>query len=255
MQKYEIYPFETLEYQGHTLHRIRLLWSKLSHGLKPGALGGWIESAENLSQDGNCWITSGAMVYGNARVSENAFITGKSQVYGNAKVCGSAIVGYHSNTPVVYGNAIVSGNARIRGCSRIHENACVTDNALVAGRACVFGNARVIGKGAVQEDAIIYSNAVVAGRSDIRYNAHICDEAEILEPNQYFVLGPVMGTRNQPLFLTFFRTVGGNMAVECGGFCGDVFSFLDEIWKRNEAGLKVYKKCVQMALLVKDERF
>ena len=43
-----------------------------------GALGGWIETEINLSQDGDAWVSGNARVYGNA------------WVYGNAQVSGDA---------------------------------------------------------------------------------------------------------------------------------------------------------------------
>jgi len=43
--KYE-FTGETMNYECHTLHRIR--W------ISDGEIGGWIEKEENLSQDGNC---------------------------------------------------------------------------------------------------------------------------------------------------------------------------------------------------------
>ena len=49
---------ETMEWRGHTLHRIEAL--KDFGNVKAGDKGGWIEKEENLSQDGD------AKVYGDA---------------------------------------------------------------------------------------------------------------------------------------------------------------------------------------------
>src|SRR6056300_436365 len=73
--------------------------------VKKGDLGGYIESEENLSHDGdawvygNAWVYGDAWVYGNARVSDNALVYEDAWVYGNAKVYGNA---------EVYGDAKVS---------------------------------------------------------------------------------------------------------------------------------------------------
>lgn len=45
---------ETKEFFGATLFRIRALTSFGS--VQTGDLGGWVEKAENLSQDGNAWV-------------------------------------------------------------------------------------------------------------------------------------------------------------------------------------------------------
>lgn len=63
--KYE-FTDKTLNYAGHILHKIRFL--------EDGKLGGWIESEDNLSQDGSCRVLDKAKVYGNAQVCGNTKI-------------------------------------------------------------------------------------------------------------------------------------------------------------------------------------
>lgn len=46
-----------------TLYQIEAL--KDFSDVKSGDLGGWIEKESNLSQEGNCWVSGNAMVYGN----------------------------------------------------------------------------------------------------------------------------------------------------------------------------------------------
>ena len=57
-----------------------------------GELGGFIEKEENLSQEGDAWVSGNAQVYGNARVSGNAQVYGNARVSGNARVYGYARV-------------------------------------------------------------------------------------------------------------------------------------------------------------------
>ena len=87
---------------GHTLYRIRAL-GNLRY-VEKYDLGGWIESEDNLSHDGKCWVSGNARVYGNAR------ITGNARVGGNAKVFGEAQV---SENARVFGSAQVFGNAHL----------------------------------------------------------------------------------------------------------------------------------------------
>ena len=42
--------------------------------MKKGNLGGWIESEDNLSHDGNCWVFDEAGVYGAAEIGGNAVV-------------------------------------------------------------------------------------------------------------------------------------------------------------------------------------
>jgi len=73
--------------------------------LSDGEVGGWIESEDNLSHNGDCLIGDQAMVYGNARVWGKAQIYGEAQVYGNAKISGKVQVS---------GEAHVWGDIRVR---------------------------------------------------------------------------------------------------------------------------------------------
>lgn len=58
---------------GRKLFQIR---APVSFGdVKEGDLGGYIEKEENLSHDGNAWVSGNAWVYGNAWVSGNADYT------------------------------------------------------------------------------------------------------------------------------------------------------------------------------------
>jgi hypothetical protein len=52
-----------------TLHRIRAL-RQVRPGVDKGALGGWVESEVNLSQEGSAWVYGDALVYGSARLSK-----------------------------------------------------------------------------------------------------------------------------------------------------------------------------------------
>lgn len=91
--KYEILS-ETKNVDSHVLHRIKSVRELRVAGVTvpEGTLGGWIEKAENLSHEGNCWIDSDAHVYGNAEVSGNAAVLEQAVVCGDAKVKDNAIV-------------------------------------------------------------------------------------------------------------------------------------------------------------------
>ena len=122
-RKYE-FTDETIEINGHTLHRIRSLIDIPELCVKAGKLGGFIESEENLSHEGNCWIGDNAVVYdgskvfGNAHVFENAKVYKNSTVCGNAKVFENAEVSHGSK---VYGNARVYGDTKVTSYSKVYK--------------------------------------------------------------------------------------------------------------------------------------
>ena len=139
MKKYEL-TTDTKVVFGRKLFRIKALMS--FGNVKEGDIGGYIESEDNLNNDGNAWVSGNAEVSGNARVSGNAWVSGNARVSGNAWVSGNARV---SGDARVYGNAEVSGNARVYGNAEVSGNARVSGNAWVSGDARVYGNAEVYG--------------------------------------------------------------------------------------------------------------
>ena len=128
MKKFELTTEFITNAFGKKLFRIKAL---VEFGdVKAGELGGYVEKEENVSQDGNAWVSGDARVYGNA------------WVHGNAKVYDDAWV---SDNAKVSGNAWVSGNARVSGDAWACGNAWVRGNARVYGDARVSGNAWVYG--------------------------------------------------------------------------------------------------------------
>lgn len=57
-----------------TLHRIRALRNIPRYGVRSGDLGGWIEKENNLSHEGDAWVSGDARVFGNARVCGDAIV-------------------------------------------------------------------------------------------------------------------------------------------------------------------------------------
>lgn len=133
---------DTRTYLGRNLYRIKALTS--FGDVNAGDLGGYIESENNLSQEGNAWVYDDAWVFGDAKVFDNAW------VYGNAKISGNA---------KVYGAAWVCGNAKVFGDVEVYNSAKVFDNALVYDDAKVYGDAKVFGEAWVCDNAKICDTA------------------------------------------------------------------------------------------------
>lgn len=137
---------ETMEYEGHTLHRIEALVIVGPYGpltkLHQPMQGGWIENEANLSQDSGCFVYDEAKVFGNAKVEDNA---------------------------VVQHNAVVCGDAGIKELASVSGNAIVRDYALVNGKSKIFG------------DAIIRDYATISGESQVRDKAIVMDVAQVVD--------------------------------------------------------------------------
>jgi len=111
------------EFTGKTYRKLKQIRAlKNFNDVKAGDIGGWIEKEENLSHEGNCWVSDNAKVsddakvYGNAQVSVDAVIKGNAKVYDSAVVHGAA---------QVYGNAVIKGNAEVYLDAQVSGNAIV----------------------------------------------------------------------------------------------------------------------------------
>ena len=101
MEKKYILTDETIDFNDHTLHRIKAV--RDFYCVKAGDLGGFIESEKNLDHDGNAWVFGAAVVSGDAVVSGAARVTGDALVTGAARVTGDALVTDSADFAVISG--------------------------------------------------------------------------------------------------------------------------------------------------------
>src|SRR5574344_575812 len=140
---------ETIQCNGHTLHRIKAL--KDFGSVHKGDIGGFGEKKRNLSEKGNGWIFNDAKVFDNAIVYDDALIGDGANVYDYAIICGEAQVFDYAK---IYGNA------------KVYENAQLYRSAKVYGHARVFGNAEIFGNAKVNSirDYMVFKNSWSSGR-------------------------------------------------------------------------------------------
>lgn len=105
-----------------------------------GQKGGYLESAKNLSQDGNCWVYDEACVFGNAKVSQDATVNGNSEVFGNAEV---------------FGYATINGN------SKVFEDAAICHYAVVSS-STVRGKALISGETVLNDGCDIHGQSIIS---------------------------------------------------------------------------------------------
>lgn len=119
-------------------HRIRAL-EYIGEDIEPGDLGGFVESEDNLSQEGVCWIFNdaiaceSALVSGNAVLKDQAVARGTALVSNNAEVGGKAIVqdyaivleGYVSESAHICGKAKLTKELGSEGVPEISGDAFV----------------------------------------------------------------------------------------------------------------------------------
>ena len=120
--------------------------------VEAGDLGGFVESEDNLSHEGDCWVYDSAMVYGKGRVNRNGKVKDQASVYDYATVSDDAVV---SGEAQVFQRAVVYGEAQIGGLSSVYGN------------AQVFGKVEVRGHSKIHDDAWVYGDMIVDGYANI----------------------------------------------------------------------------------------
>lgn len=188
--------------EGATLHRIRAV--RDFGNVKAGDLGGWIESENNLSHEGKCWVYDDSAVFGRGRVYDNAKIMNSSCVYDNGHVSYSAII----DSSHVFGSAAVKYHARI-------EDSCVYQYARITGyshvcRSQIANHAYI--RGDVVKDAQIRVPCVI-------FRGHIDSSRDLV------TVGPI---GSEDGILTAYRGENGIMVTR-GCFSGKLSEFAEAV--------------------------
>lgn len=210
---------------GKIVYRIKAI-KNFGH-IKKGQIGGWIESEDNLSHNGECWVEDDAVVYGNAFVCCNASVQDNAVVYENSYIKDNALI---LGDTKIYGNAVVEGNARITGYAKIYGKAKVGGDSFITYHAKIHGNAILNGKMEISDTADIYGVVVITGNVTINRDAKIKSWEDILSI-----------TTGWNDVHTFFRCENGDIYVICEKYNGDMNGFICYInqircdgWYNNE---------------------
>ena len=142
---------EAIEFDGHTLHRIRCIKDFLN--ITKGTLGGFVEGYENLC--GEAWVDGEAKVYAGAVVKDRASVQRSACV---------------SNGAVIAERAYVDDSASVYGAVWIGSNAAIYDSAVIRQGSpwpLIIGGYTKIGGNAVIKsdyDYIVFKNWWSSGR-------------------------------------------------------------------------------------------
>lgn len=112
------------------LYRIQALKTFTKSGkcgpvIHVGELGGYVETEDNLSQQGSCWIFDKAKIKDSGRVLDDAYVYDNAMVSRNAIVRGRSVMrGYCfvTNKSVII-DSTLEGNVIVNGHSTIHSGA------------------------------------------------------------------------------------------------------------------------------------
>ena len=209
---------ETIEFNGVKLYRIEAL--KDFSLVKKGDKGGFVQSEENLSQLGNCWIFNDSKAIGCSHVYQDAVLSGNSIICDNAVARGFSWICYYS---IVCEKSLITNNARI------HRNSVVCGNSYVAGDARVTDFSRV------------------EGMSEVTGNAEIRD-ALIKKSSDYIVF------KNWWSSLRHFTWTRSNNMWKVGCFYGTGKELIEKAYRDSELSGREYKRVVDyVESILRDE--
>ena len=155
-KKYELTD-KVIVHEGKNLYRIRAL-KKLNH-VKIGDFGGYVESEDNLSHEGNCWIFDDskvyekAIVFGEATVELNSEAKGNSMMFDYASLVNGSIL---TNYACAFGKSFISKNSFVQGHSMIYDDARVC-----CSKVSDYIHVR---KGAVLKSANVFGRYIIENR-------------------------------------------------------------------------------------------
>jgi carbonic anhydrase/acetyltransferase-like protein (isoleucine patch superfamily) len=165
------------EYYGRDiqLRRIRALqkipsFDSSNNPIAEGALGGWIEKEDNLSQHGVCWVADDAIVFGDTRVTDDA------------RVCHNAVVGNkrtddgHLLSPRLL---LVKDNSRISGNADVHGSVWLSEHVSVYSDATIFGeNITLSGRITLYDKSTVQGNNIkIEGRCELHGQSNVISES------------------------------------------------------------------------------
>ena len=243
---------ETIQVDGHTLHRIEAL--KSFSNVYKGDKGGFVESEANLSHDGNCWVYNDAKVFSNAMVSDDALVYGNAQVCDKAKVFGEALVCNNAvvcgdaevwsnaevyDNAIVYDNAEVYGDAVISEDARVYKDARVCGDARVLGNASILDNAEVWGYASISDNVRVYGNAKVYGNARVYGNATLYGDAKVESASDYIVF------KNWWSSGRYFTWTRSNNMWSVGCFYGTGEGLIAKAYKDSELSGREYERVVK----------
>lgn len=113
-----------------------------------GDMGGWVENAYNLSQEGKAWVDNSAVVFGAGRVEGDGLVADDAVCEG-----------------IVSGNAVVRGHAKIERAAQCMDNCLVCDDAVIEERAVVCDFVTVAEKGVVIAETVAEDDRYISKRT------------------------------------------------------------------------------------------
>ena len=142
-KKYEILMDEenTIEWKGHTLHRIRAL--RDFGDIRKGDIGGFVENENNLSHKGNCWIYDDAKVMDDSIMYDYSRICDKSELHDDSRMYNYSKMYDYSE---LHNNSIMNDDSEMHDNSKMYGNSIMYDYSEMHGDSELNNQVKLYGK-------------------------------------------------------------------------------------------------------------
>ena len=231
-KKYEL-TNETITIGLVTLHRIKALRS--FNDVKKGDKGGFIESEDNLSHEGNSWVYNEAKVYHKAKVLDNAIVR---------------------DYAVITGYAIISDNVTVMDKTFVTNKAKILDYAVIEDYAFISDKAVISGFSTIKDKAFIYGKAKIEG-CIIGGHIEVCDDVTISKDVKIEGIGRFEGnaiiSSNKDYIIfknwwssgRYFTWTRSNNMWSVGCFYGTGKELIEKAYKDSELSGREYERIVK----------
>lgn len=172
MKKYELTKTK-YDHFGIILHRIRAL--RNFGDVKAGSLGGFVQSEDNLSHDGTCWIYNNALVYLEATIKDDAKALDECWIWNRATLRERATAKHKcflSGDVDVFGQAVIKDEACCTDFSKIFYKCVVRERAGVSGKAWCHGKSELSGFSRAAGDAELTGTFKLRGNGKVFSGLH-----------------------------------------------------------------------------------
>ena len=159
-----------------------------------GELGGYVESEDNLSHEGSCWLFDKARVKDGGKVLDDAIVYDKCLVSKNSIVRGGSVVGGHcfiTNQSVIIDSRL-EGNVIVNGHSTIHSRAYLYGE-IGVDQSNIGGLVNLIGRISVKKSKI---TAPLELSGDYELNFDVSDPHSVIGYNVGMPGGRLFAIKN-----------------------------------------------------------
>lgn len=176
-------------------YRIRAL-KDITGGVKKGDIGGYVDSEDVLSPEGECWIFDDSLAVEGAKVLGNASVSGRSHVRGSTIQDDAFVV----QSSVVRNNSVIKERGAITNYAVI-DNSTVGGESVVGGAdvtsstlddICYAGQTAFLVGAKITGDARVFCrvvNATIGGKEVELHNPELqIEECTITSMRQFMVL-------------------------------------------------------------------